>query len=462
VSAPAPGARPARLERGQEHCRVTLLPGTRLSPRVAFEGPPAPDGATFDRLVVGAPGDQEEVLGPCRFDLLPGPGGAGRLVFLEHVYDAEALVAQGRVADLRGFFQNVPLVLAQRERIRPAFRDFAADSLYDLSVYKKFFDEQDRVFAGEPPEVAAAGQAAVVRAEGPRFYQYLDAHLARLAEVVRDFSREEHERHGFYLRRLGWSVILASAFIKRSNLKPRGYAGDAEMMRMIYEHRPEGRYLFNQLIHLHPVSHPGAEAVRNRRRLVPSVLRELRAARPGAAPLRCLSVAAGPAWELQDVFRTPEEAGRYDVALLDQDPEALALARQGVERLEAALGRRLPVRYITESVRTMLRGTALAEQLGRFDFVYSMGLFDYLTTPVARAVLARLFGLLSPGGVLLVGNYHVDNPSRLYMEYWLDWSLLHRTEASFLELAEGLPAARRQVTFDATGCQMFLRLERAA
>jgi extracellular factor (EF) 3-hydroxypalmitic acid methyl ester biosynthesis protein len=100
--------------------------------------------------------------------------------------------------------------------------------------------------------------------------------------------------------------------------------------------------------------------------------------------------------------------------------------------------------------------------VGRFDFIYSMGLFDYLTPPVARAVLARLFDLLRPGGVLLVGNYHVSNPGRLYMEYWLDWCLYHRTEDAFLELADGLPAASRAITFDPTGCQMFLRLERGA
>jgi len=81
---------------------------------------------------------------------------------------------------------------------------------------------------------------------------------------------------------------------------------------------------------------------------------------------------------------------------------------------------------------------------------------------VARAVLARLFDLLRPGGVLVVGNYHARNPSRLYMEYWLDWRLFHRTEATFLELAEDLPASRREITFDTTGCQMFLTLERAS
>ena len=64
-----------------------------------------------------------------------------------------------------------------------------------------------------------------------------------------------------------------------------------------------------------------------------------------------------------------------------------------------------------------------------------MGLFDYLTPPVARAVLARLLDLLAPGGALVVGNFHVANRSRVYMDYWMDWPLYYRSEAD-------LPRAR--------------------
>ncbi len=458
---PPPVSRRARLVRQEGAIEVTLRRGTRLSPRVELEPPGPPAGEVFQHLVVDL-GDREESLGPCRLEREAGEPGHGRLVFLDQVYDADALVEAGRVVDLGAFFQNLPMVLGQKEHVRREFRDFVADALYDLSVFKKFFDEQDRIFAGEPADVAAAAQAVVHRVEGPRFFAHIDAHLAGLDEQVRDFTLEEHERHGFYLRRQGWSVILSSAFIKRSNLKPRGYAGDAEMMRMIYENRPMGRNLFNQLVHLHPVSHPGAEAVRSRRRLVPAALRQVLASRPAADPFRVFSVAAGPAWELRDVFRTVADARRIEAVLLDQDPEALNLARDGVASLEAELGHPLRVQYVEDSVRTMLRGRGLAERIGRFDFIYSMGLFDYLTPPVARAVLSRLFDLLLPGGVIVVGNYHARNPSRLYMEYWLDWRLYHRTEATFLELAEGLPACRREVTFDATGCQMFLTLERAS
>jgi extracellular factor (EF) 3-hydroxypalmitic acid methyl ester biosynthesis protein len=259
-----------------------------------------------------------------------------------------------------------------------------------------------------------------------------------------------------------WPYILGSAFMRRTNLKPSGYAGDAELMKMLYENRYVGRYLFNQLLHKHPVETPAAQAVRNRRRRIPEVMREVleRFPRAGAHGFRLLSVACGPAWELQDLFLAAEDFERFHCTLLDQDTEALGLAREGIRRIEGMRGIRISADFLPESVRTMLRIRDLPARFGRHHFIYSMGLFDYLTTPVARAVLARLYELLLPGGTLLVGNYHVRNPTRTYMDYWMDWPLLYRTEESFLQLAADLPAAHRSISSDDTGCQMFLRLER--
>jgi extracellular factor (EF) 3-hydroxypalmitic acid methyl ester biosynthesis protein len=89
-----------------------------------------------------------------------------------------------------------------------------------------------------------------------------------------------------------------------------------------------------------------------------------------------------------------------------------------------------------------------------------MGLFDYLTTPVARAVLTRAYELLAPGGTLLVGNFHVGCPTRVQMDYWGDWPLVYRTEEAMLALADGLPEAGRALLWDEHRCQLFLRLTR--
>jgi extracellular factor (EF) 3-hydroxypalmitic acid methyl ester biosynthesis protein len=442
---------------------VTVSTASRISLYVAFDrgDAPPPDRTLFRRLLVELPDGRSIELSSCRLHVeYTRRGASGRLVFLEDVFDCRALLTEGKLVNLKGFFQNLPLVLAQKDRIRPEFRDYVADSMYDLSVYKKFFNEQDRILSNEPLPVADAGREALLKTEGRRFFRFFDAQLERLSQLVDGFDKEEHERHGFYFRRHAWEYILGSEFLKRTNLKPRGYAGDAEMMVMTYENDWVGNYVFNKLLHKHPLDTPAAQAVRNRRGLIPQVLRDVAGRLDQDRPVSVLSVACGPAAELQDVFVTPPDFERFSVSLLDQDPEALEFARSSIARIERSRDRTVRARYLTDSVRTMLRSRNLAERFGRMHFIYSMGLFDYLTTPVARALLARLFELVEPGGALLVGNFHVSNPTRHYMAYWMDWVLYNRTEDEFLDLAARLLGAKASVTFDGSRSQMFLRVDK--
>jgi extracellular factor (EF) 3-hydroxypalmitic acid methyl ester biosynthesis protein len=448
--------REATLEVGPDAVRATVWAASRLSLAVR---PSRPIATPADEvwLSVELP-DGPARLGPAR--LVPGPPDAPlRLVFLENLVDCRVLVRDGRVADLRAWFDNVPVVLAQKERIRPEFREHVSAVAYDLSVWRRFFDEQDRVLAGEPHDVEQVARDALLRTEGRRFMAYLDVKVSELGRIVESYTKEEHERHGFYLRRHLWPYLLASEFMKRTNLKPAGYAGDAELMVMIYEDRYLGASTFNQLMHKHGLETRAAQAVRNRRSMVPRVIREAFTRHGRSGPYRFLSLACGPACELDDVFLEGSDLRRFDVSLLDQDPHALELARGMVRRVEARLGGKLAVRYHEDSVRTMLRSRDLRQRFGEHDLVYSMGLFDYLTAPVARAVLHKTYELLAPGGVLLVGNFHQRSPTRLHMDYLGDWPLVYRTEDSFLALTDGLDAIRG-LSFDETGAQMFLRLER--
>jgi extracellular factor (EF) 3-hydroxypalmitic acid methyl ester biosynthesis protein len=108
----------------------------------------------------------------------------------------------------------------------------------------------------------------------------------------------------------------------------------------------------------------------------------------------------------------------------------------------------------------MLATRNLVERWGQFDFIYSMGLFDYLTPPVAAAVLKKLYELLIPGGQMVIGNFHTSNPSRYYMEYWLDWVLYYRNEKEFRELVGDVSQADVDVLFDETRVQMFLHVSK--
>ncbi len=454
--------RTGRVEYEGRTLELSVTAAGRLSLNACFEQGEVADGAWFGGLEIDA--ERPVRLGRCRFLAEDGRARSsrGRLLFVDDVYDCRSLVHDGKCVDLRGTFQNLPLVIAQRDRIRTDFKEYCANLAYDLSVYKRFFDEQDRNIEGERADVAESARDALRRSEGQHLMRFLDAKLEELAGLVRGFGADEHQHHGFFLRRTLWPYISSSRFLRHTNLKPRGYAGDAEAMLMAYENAFVGDGLFNQILHKHPLETAAAEAVRGRRDLVVRTLRDVFARFSGLPRngFRFLSLACGPASELKEVFQERADLDRFGCALLDQDPDALEMARGTIQSIERSHGGRVEARYVRESVRTMLHMRRLSDHLGRFHYVYSMGLFDYLTAPVARAVLARVFGLVEPGGTLIVGNYHVDNETRLYMDYWMDWPLFYRTEESFLDLAKDLPAENVSIEFDDTRCQMFLRLDR--
>jgi extracellular factor (EF) 3-hydroxypalmitic acid methyl ester biosynthesis protein len=400
-------------------------------------------------------------MGACRLISEPNIDGyTRRLIFIEEIYDLESLFSKNKLVKLQSTFLNLPLLLAHKENILPRFKDFTADLTYDLNVHRSLFDSLDSEHASEPEEIRTQIQEAVINTEGKKFMGFLDEKLEGLEQIVRGFQREEHERHGFYFRKQLWPIILSAPFMARTNLKPRGYAGDSEMMSMLYSNSYCGNSTFEKLMHKHPVEHPGAQAVRNRRKFIAEAIPRIRSrwSFRSEEKMRILSVACGPACEIEDILLCSEDCARYQFTLLDQDRSALMEAARGLDQVERRLGSAIRVEYLNESVRTMLTTPNLKKRWGGFDVIYSMGLFDYLTPPVAAAVLTSLYQLLKPGGEMMIGNFHVSNPSKYYMEYWLDWVLYYRTEEEFLSLLKDTPSADARVEFDETGIQMFLKV----
>ncbi len=412
----------------------------------------------FEDLTIRS-GDHLESFGPC---VMYSKGKSNFVVCSREIANFDNYRENSQKTILQNSFVNLPLLMGHKSRIKQEFKDYTADLTYSLSVYRHLFDTMDSEFEDEPAEVKKLIQQTIIDNEGAAFIQYFEKRLNELERMVAEYSNKENERHGFYFRRQVWSFILTSAIISRTNLKPRGYAGDSVMMQMIYEKDIRGHSTFSKLMHKHPIEHAAAQAVRNRRVLISNSLEEAQAQsiQNRQEPYKVLSVACGPAFELLDLVKSAEDCDLYHFTLLDQDHIALEEAKSVVKRLEKKFGKKLRVDYLEESVRTMMSTRKLASKLGKFDFIYSMGLFDYLIPPVAKAVLRNLYGLLQSSGEIIVGNFHISNKSRFYMEYWNDWVLYYRTEQGFLALLEGLEPSSKSVLFEETGCQMFLRIKK--
>ena len=171
------------------------------------------------------------------------------------------------------------------------------------------------------------------------------------------------------------------------------------------------------------------------------------------APARILSVAAGPAMELQLILREDPSllaAESAEITLLDQDASALTHASEQINALAARAGVEVTLSCVNTSIMSVIAGGLH----GSYDLIYSAGLFDYLKDSTASAAGVRLVEALNPGGRAVIGNFGIANPTRPLMELMLDWPLHHRS-ASDLRRLFGDIGTSMAVEQEATGINLF-------
>lgn len=247
------------------------------------------------------------------------------------------------------------------------------------------------------------------------------------------------------------ALLHEDPFVYAAFAKLRGYPGDAGILDLIYETvpPPAGTTPLGAALYAHDLDAPACRSVRWRRDHLAAAIDDAAARAPGAA--RVLSVACG---HLREAERS---AAVRDGALaafhaLDQDPRSLALVRAE----HAPLG----VTPVLGSVRDVLTGRV---RFAGLTLAYAAGLYDYLPTPVAVRLTARMFDMLAPGGRVLVANFCPGLRDIGFMEAFMDWRLIYREEPEMHEIADAVPAervARRRLYRDPGHDVVYLELER--
>ena len=218
-------------------------------------------------------------------------------------------------------------------------------------------------------------------------------------------------------------VVHQDPFTFRAFSKPRGYAGDARMMDYIYGREedweppaadPVGRRIFN-----YTTLAPASEGVRSRRAWIAQRIDRLAQRRDKP---HVLSIAAGHLREVNlSAAVRRRKLGR--MAALDADGESLA----EVSRCYGRFG----VETFPTPFRSLLTNRC---DVGKFDLVYTTGLFDYLDQRVGARLVSTMFQMLRPGGRLVVANFLPGVRDIGYMEAYMDWRLIYRSRREMTEL----------------------------
>lgn len=215
-------------------------------------------------------------------------------------------------------------------------------------------------------------------------------------------------------------IFQQCPFTRWSFEKPRGYSGDASLIDFIYGHEAVAHEVAKCTplglgIYEYTRNAPGPVAVRERRDILTRYVDELAAEK--GPDIEILTVAAGHLREA-DASVALKQGGIKRWVALDQDPISIGSITRDFQGTS--------IEAIDGSVRGLL---GKKHQLGKFDFIYAAGLYDYLNDKVAIKLTQACMEMLKPGGVFLFANFADEMADDGYMESYMNWTLLLRSEA---------------------------------
>ncbi len=345
-------------------------------------------------------------------------------------------------------------------KLDPNYQLKVADLRSFLSGLSFWLDQVDLAVEGEPGANNAALDEARFEEVKSAVMPRLTGIIMELEEACRQLEVDEVENHKQLAQRDLLPLMMASPFFNRVYSKPLGYAGDYEMVNMMFSKERSGKTTYGQIINDWLLNAGPADAHRNRIYLLEKMLNK--AAEEAAAANRqvcILNVGCGPAHELQLFLSKNKEAHRFSFDLLDFNAETLAYAKRQIEAITDGQDDPPKITYILKTVQELLRqAIELPETSKTYDLIYCAGLFDYLSDRVCSKLVRLFYQWCEPGGRVIVTNVHSSNPIKGLMEHVSEWHLVLRDEADMGRLAPDLGPLN--IYRDETGINVFLEIDK--
>src|SRR5687767_10233790 len=193
----------------------------------------------------------------------------------------------------------------------------------------------------------------------------MDSLRASIRTLRGRLSQDEWSSFGEQARRHPLhALLLESPFTRRAFMKPRGYAGDAVLMDLIYGTAPAGRELspLGGRLYGYEFDSPCFQSVRTRRAFLAREIDSVARTRQSA---RVLSVASGHLREVE--WSRAARSGIAAITAIDQDRDSLGCIERHYGRYR--------VSTMAATIGDLLRRSV---RLAEFDLAYAAGLYDYL------------------------------------------------------------------------------------
>lgn len=379
--------------------------------------------------------------------------------------DIYSIVKADKITKLQNEFLDFIQSMAIEENLDPEFVNLTSHLHYMLSGFQDRLAQEVQSIRKEDNALHPALLDTLKDLSFDALYEELDRYYDRFTKIISGFadSKQHFIHREFFQKRLN-EFFMKSKLFSRSITKPLGYAGDFEMMNIIYRNQFEGEDIFSQVMNKIDCDGTASRAVRNRRSYLYKKLRELVVSNKTGQDRKAMSVACGPTLEFYD-FLTSFDGKKLPFNLefvaIDQDKTAL---KDASSRIKPLIKNKAQIKAVFEQdniKRLIVDRTNTKELYQNMDLVYTAGLFDYLSSRASSRLIHKLYSFLKPGGLLIIGNFGPYNPQRFIMEFAAEWFLIYRSEEDLKELARDLPGkAKITVEKEPEGVNLFLNIRK--
>ncbi|HVN71831.1 MAG TPA: hypothetical protein VMU10_07415 [Desulfomonilia bacterium] len=361
----------------------------------------------------------------------------------EKTMDVYSIIKVDKITKLQNDFLDFAQAMAIEENLDPEFVNLTSHVQFILDGFQERMGHDLEAIHLEEEAIQGALVETLRELAFDALFDELNRYYDHFTKIIERFTdpKQHYIHREFFQKRLR-NYLSKSKLFNRSMTKPLGYAGDYEMMNIIYRNAFEGDDLFSQVLNKIDCEGTASRAVRNRRTYLYKKLKNLIGDNTSSRDLKIMSVACGPTHEFADLLKGIEGKTlgfTLEYIAMDQDILALEDAKARLDPLVTG-NPELIVYYEQDNIKRLIVEKINSKELYvDLDFVYTAGLFDYLSDRASIRLIHKLYGFLKPGGLLVIGNFGPYNPQKFIMEYGAEWFLIHRGEHELKGLASDLP-----------------------
>ena len=349
-------------------------------------------------------------------------------------------------------------------KVKPEFKNAAIDLLSFFNEAHVWLNQVELGIRNLPPQDQARAEQETLRQLNPHFIRATSSINEKFEHELNQVEPELRPLHQAFVRKFLHSVTQCSPFMHRAFEKPLGYAGDYEVVDMMFRDPFQGGSYFAKLLNSYALQLPPVVAHRNRIQYLQKKLEnEALQALTKGKNMQVFNLGCGPAREVQQFLADSRLSSQASFVLADFEEETLVQTNRVLHELKHRHQRNSHIKTVKLSVAQLIKEherhgkPADAE---RYDFVYCAGLFDYLTDAVCQRLMEAFYSMLAPGGLLVATN--VDRHAAInQMECFLDWHLQYRDSEKMRELAPTAASPEDvAIKCDPSGANVFIEVRK--